>query len=617
MTGTFFLPALLMASAIQSTETNDTLDETEALSPISVIGQRVANLQPASSYSTLATALRYDPQVNLQTRGMPEGQADVTVRGGLFENTGFRMGAVTVFDPQTGHYSVEAPFDPAMLSSPEILTDFENGLNAFNASVATVHYGFSPISAGGHVSAGVGTDSLRYASARLSGVKTLADGQTLAATVSASASNGDGTLAFGDHDYKRFSTHLQSAGENSETNFLLGYHDKFAGWPGMYTGFASLPETDHTKLGLALLNHRWSSDGGWYEAGAAYRWLDDDYDFDRTTTESGSPGSFEHETRSFSLGLTGQQNMAGLEWYFSGQFSADKLVRSTDLTHGDFNSRSYLTLSLAPGKQWLLDTGALLALRAGLRADLSNRDEDAIMPLFSLSLEQDSGTGIHRYGLDFTRTSQLPGYTALNSRPGGLFGGNANLAREFANTLTAAYTHERDNWYAKVSVFYRQDNDLVDWTYRQEAPYSRQANAVDMDVTGLEWMTSWHSQQLQIVGGYTWLNKGADYGTTQVDASFYALNYARHRITLAFVYTPVSQLDIRFDNEYRSQQDNLLRSSDNNAYIASLSGSWRLLSSPGVRISLIADNLSDSDFEEFPGTPPMGRQVSLGIGVDW
>ena len=617
MTGTFFLPALLMASAIQSTETNDTLDETEALSPISVIGQRVANLQPASSYSTLATALRYDPQVNLQTRGMPEGQADVTVRGGLFENTGFRMGAVTVFDPQTGHYSVEAPFDPAMLSSPEILTDFENGLNAFNASVATVHYGFSPISAGGHVSAGVGTDSLRYASARLSGVKTLADGQTLAATVSASASNGDGTLAFGDHDYKRFSTHLQSAGENSETNFLLGYHDKFAGWPGMYTGFASLPETDHTKLGLALLNHRWSSDGGWYEAGAAYRWLDDDYDFDRTTTESGSPGSFEHETRSFSLGLTGQQNMAGLEWYFSGQFSADKLVRSTDLTHGDFNSRSYLTLSLAPGKQWLLDTGALLALRAGLRADLSNRDEDAIMPLFSLSLEQDSGTGIHRYGLDFTRTSQLPGYTALNSQPGGLFGGNANLGREFANTLTAAYTHERDNWYAKVSVFYRQDNDLVDWTYRQEAPYSRQANAVDMDVTGLEWLTSWHSQQLQIVGGYTWLNKDADYGTTQVDASFYALNYARHRITLAFVYTPVSQLDIRFDNEYRSQQDNLLRSSDNNAYIASLSGSWRLLSSPGVRISLIADNLSDSDFEEFPGTPPMGRQVSVGIGVDW
>ncbi|MCP4048814.1 MAG: Plug domain-containing protein, partial [Gammaproteobacteria bacterium] len=380
-----------MAPAIQSTEAIDVADETTALSPISVIGQRVANLQPASTYTTLSTALRYDPQVSLQTRGMPEGQADVTVRGGLFENTGFRMGAVTVFDPQTGHYSVEAPFDPAMLSSPEILTDFDNGLNAFNASVATIHYGFNPISAGGHFSAGFGTDRLRYASARLSGVKTLADGQALAATISASASAGDGTLNYGEHDFKRFSTHLQSTGENSETNFLLGYHDKFSGWPGMYTGFSSLPETDHTKLGLALLNRRWSNDSGWYEAGAAYRWLDDDYDFDRKTIESGSPGSFEHETRSFSAGMAGQQNLAGLEWHFSGQLSADRLVRSTDLTHGDFNSRSYLTLSLAPGKQWILDTGSTLALRAGLRADLSNRDENALMPLFSLSLEQDSG----------------------------------------------------------------------------------------------------------------------------------------------------------------------------------------------------------------------------------
>ncbi len=120
-----------------------------------------------------------------------------------------------------------------------------------------------------------------------------------------------------------------------------------------------------------------------------------------------------------------------------------------------------------------------------------------------------------------------------------------------------------------------------------------------MDVTGLEWLTSWHSEKLQIVGGYTWLHKDADYGTAQVDASFYALNYARHRITLAFVYTPVSRLDIRFDNEYRRQQDNLLRNSGDNAYIASLSGSWKLLSNPGVRISLIADNLTDSDFHHY------------------
>ncbi len=66
-------------------------------------------------------------------------------------------------------------------------------------------------------------------------------------------------MQFGDHEFKRFSSQLQWLANGRETNVLLGYHDKFAGWPGMYTGFASLPETDHTKLGLALIDHRVSS----------------------------------------------------------------------------------------------------------------------------------------------------------------------------------------------------------------------------------------------------------------------------------------------------------------------------------------------------------------------
>lgn len=45
------------------------------------------------------------------------------MRGGLFENTGFKTGAVTVTDPQTGHYAAELPIEPALLSLPEIHTE--------------------------------------------------------------------------------------------------------------------------------------------------------------------------------------------------------------------------------------------------------------------------------------------------------------------------------------------------------------------------------------------------------------------------------------------------------------------------------------------------------------
>ncbi len=592
-------------------------DDAEVLEPVTVLGQRIANVQPASSYAALVTGLRYDPQIDVQARGLPEGQADITVRGGLFENTGFRLGAVTLFDPQTGHFAVEIPLAHAMLSAPEVLTDLDHGLNAFNASVATIQYGFNRVSEGGVFDLGLGGDGLLYAEFRAGTTADREGGRRLGALVSAAGSRGDGTLPGGDHEFRRFSGQVQLLAPDSETNVLMGYHDKFFGWPGAYTGFASLPETDHTKLGLVVIDHRQVVEQGWWEAGVAYRRLEDDYDFDRRTVETGVPGSFEHETRSFALGLTGERRAAGLDWAFSSQLVADRLVRSTDLTYGNFNSRGYLSLSLAPRREWVLNGGRLFSARAGLRADWSNRDENALMPLFSLSLEQAVGSGVGRVGLAFTRGSQLPGYTALNSAPTGLFGGNAALGREYADSLTFSLAYEAAGWQARASLYGRRDDDLVDWTYRQGAPFARQANAVDIDVHGAELMFTRYGEKLDVVTAYNWIDKEADYGTARVDASFYALNYARHRLTLALLLRPLPWLDVRLDSEYRRQRDNPLRNSSDSAFIAAFSVSTPLPHAENARLRLVVDNATDSDFEEFPGTPAVGRQISLGLGLGW
>ena len=94
----------------------------DEIAEITVTESRVANTRPAGTYASPATVLRFDPTTELQSRGLPEGQADVTVRGGLFENTGFKTGAVTIMDPQTGHYVAELPIDPGFLSAPQAFT---------------------------------------------------------------------------------------------------------------------------------------------------------------------------------------------------------------------------------------------------------------------------------------------------------------------------------------------------------------------------------------------------------------------------------------------------------------------------------------------------------------
>src|SRR5687767_5689681 len=84
------------------------------LPAITVYSEQVANQAPAGTFAMPVSALRFEPRVDIQARNLAEGQADVSLRGGIFENTGFQIGALTITDPQTGHYFAELPIAPAL-----------------------------------------------------------------------------------------------------------------------------------------------------------------------------------------------------------------------------------------------------------------------------------------------------------------------------------------------------------------------------------------------------------------------------------------------------------------------------------------------------------------------
>jgi vitamin B12 transporter len=589
----------------------------EELTEITVTAARVANTRPAGTYASVATQLRFDPLTELQSRGLPEGQADVTVRGGLFENTGFKAGAVIIMDPQTGHYAAELPLDPDFLTAPELLLGIDNTIAGFNSNIATVGYAFRNIVDGGSVLLGVGSDDLQYQSLRYSNSIASEAGPDLGFSVSAARSEGDGTLPNGDHEFERYNLHLQRSGPQQQSDFVIGYQDKFFGWPGAYTGFATLPETDHTKTTLLLANHRNETDSGHWELGAFFRRLEDDYDFDRRTQESGEAGSFDHETRVYGVGFGGVHRGSKLLWHYSGQLVADDLVASTDLTEGDFSSRNYGSVSLVPSIDVLQDGDRLVTVRFGASVDWSSRDNSEVSPVFGATMRKTMSDGSRFVSFEYAGASQLPGYTALKSQPTGLFGGNADLGREKARQASIAVGKETVSWNATATVFYREDDDLVDWTYASGAPFARQANSVDVEVLGLELFARKHWSSFDLVGGYTYLDKDADYGSAVVDASFYALNYATHRATLAAHYRFSDRLELRWDNEYRKQRRNPLRSSSDDALLVSVALEWVPANGSGFGAALTADNLTDDEYEQFPGTPAVGRQLSLNVRYLW
>ena len=237
------LPLLAVASTVAFAQSSPV-----ELPELSIYSPRVALQEPVGTFAMPISALRFEPLVDVQSRNMAEGAADIAVRGGIFENTGFRVGALSLYDPQTGHYFAEIPVAPAMLTAPEILTGAANAIRGWNANAGTIAYQWRPVQTAGQVTAAIGEFGTRRGELYQgwkSGV-TLA-GRTLAADAAFAHSRSDGSRPFGEHEFTRYNARVQLAGENGQTDLFYGYQSKFFGWPNLYTPFANIYETENIQ----------------------------------------------------------------------------------------------------------------------------------------------------------------------------------------------------------------------------------------------------------------------------------------------------------------------------------------------------------------------------------
>ncbi len=602
-------PAALLFSAVAGAAVAPG-PRVSTLPGITVTAPSVANLAPAGAFAMPVTALRYEPRIDLQARNLTEAQADITLRGGTFETTGYRLGALSLADPQTGHYLAELPLAPAMLGVPRVLAGAEAALGVSNATAGAVAQDWRPVSAGGFVSAGAGQFSLRRAEVFAGAVSS----GGLGVDVGLASSRSDGAVRFGDHDFNRASLRLQSRAAESQTDAALGYQGKRFGWPNLYTPFGS-PESENLQTLLLALNHRveLGGDNGW-EAAVVHRRHKDDYAFNRFAP-LGPVHPFQHTTWLTAAAAEGRWRRAEWTVFLRGEAQADRIA-STSLTFGRYRSRVLTKAAAAARREWAAESGRGW-LRLGAAHDDSNRDDGAWLPVAEAG--RDFSAGLLRGArFGYAETSQLPSYTALNaSTASGLFRGNAGLGRSLSRNLETAVTLLIAGWSVEAVAFTRRDDALVDWTFRRGVT-ARTANAVDVRVSGLEWVARRSWSGVDVVFGHTWLGKGADYRGAAVDASFYALNHARHRLTAAITVRLTPRLELRLDNSLRWQAPNLLRVTGGDRAMHTAAGLYfRPAALRGVEVAVHLDNAWDEDFQEVPAVPAAGRQLSFSVARRW
>ena len=583
-----------------------------SLPAVTVYSPSVANQLPAGSFAMPVSALRYEPLVDIQARSQPEGGADVTLRGGLFENTGLQLGAATLLDPQTGHYLEQLPIAPEMLGPPRILTGADHAWTTMNSTVGAIAYGWRPIESAGVASVGVGNDGL--ARADLYEGHALREGSgVLAADADWAHAEGNGTVAFGDYTFTRADGRVQWRQGGAQTDVVASYQTNFLGWPNLYTPFNS-DETDSLQTVLLLANHRVDLGGGQsFEATAFWRRNKDDYAFSRFAPLS-AVHPFQHTTWVGGVAAGGVQDLGVVSLNYHAEATEDDL-KSTALVFGHFHSRQLEKLALVPQRAWVLGDGTVSA-RLGATLDESNRYRSAVSPVADLARTWTSGV-LGRAYASYAVTTQVPSYTALDSSPtSGLFLGNPSLGRETSRNTEVGVEAASGGWTGRAALFYRRDSNLVDWTYLQGV-FGRRANAVDIATSGAEFTLKRSWSAVDLVVGYVVLSKAADYHGAAVTASFYALNYARQRATAALTVHVSDEWDVRIDSEARIQEPDALRVGDDNAFRSSVGLFYHPKALRGWELSVQADNVTGSSYQEIPAVPAARRQLALTASYGW
>jgi hypothetical protein len=271
-----------------------------------------------------------------------------------------------------------------------------------------------------------------------------------------------------------------------------------------------------------------------------------------------------------------------------------------------------------PEYQIALNSNEAVTFGIGCSFDDSNRDDSQFSLISHLKWQATHANGnSESVALSYSEASQVAGYTAIGAAQGGPFASSTGLNREQSQTLELGGRIQREDYKFEGAVFYRWDNELVDWTYSNGDAFARSATGVDLETFGIELIASKRWDTIEAIASYTFLEKEEDYGQAAIDASFYALNYAKHRITLGAIWTPNPVVQVRIDNEWRSQEANALRTSDNEALLTHIGLSIFPPKYESLELFAALNNAWDDDFQDVPGTLGQGSQVSCGATYRW
>lgn len=484
--------------------------------------------------------LQLFPGLDVRRRGVHGVQADLSVRGGSFEQVLVLVDGVPVNNPQTGHHTLDLPVPVDAIERVEVLYGPGSALYGANAAGGVVQI-FTKT--GGGVDADEGQDArfeidgsveLFAGENSLSGGSAAVDLDTGSAgshllTVERSESDGHRAgLEFEQGSgFYRGTIPLKAGGRDATLDLAAGASERDFGAQSFYsTRFPN--QLEFTEARFASAAYRTAVGNTEVHAHAAGRWHDDTFILERSDP---SLLTNVHEDRSTDLQVrAARQTGVGRLELGTGWLSED--LDSTNLGVRD-RQRWGSSASLVGERGRFLWRGAL-------HADRVEGDWE-VHPSAALSVGVGSaGSGAGRVRVAVASAYRVPSFTELYYRDP-TSAGNPDLEPERSWTYEVGYDWTSERARAAATLFERDGSDLIDFVQAPGETLFRAVNLRRVTTRGVELVAARRFGRAGSDGGdrrggattwtasYAWLDS---YGDEPAGVSAYVFDYLEHRAVL-------------------------------------------------------------------------------------
>ena len=572
---------------------------------------------------TLQDLLLYVQGVDLRTRGSNGIQADVSLRGGTFDQTIVLLNGINLTDPQTGHFSLHIPIHVEAIERIEVLEvpgleschaiAFSGCINIitrtpeeniFDLSVTGGMYGFIRAAANSHVR-----------------VKKFYF--TLGGDINRSEGFTENTDYLQGNAFFRM---LYKDRKYGTIDFQTGYQNKQFGANSFYSA-AYKEQYEHTRVWFAGLNYSLKIDEWSIASSIYFRQHKDRFELFRHESPSWYTGHNYHKT------ILGGANVQAIRYYFKKGYTSigmdyreeniwsNNLGETMDIPVAVFadkdsifydktGKRQHLGLQLRQGFLWKNGEVSLTA-RGNLCKEYGFNWNLSTNVIWRLPKKIELNGFVQN-------VYRLPTFTDLYYQGANQMG-NRNLQPEQAIVAGINSFWKPKQWNVGISMFYRYGFQIIDWVRLSldDNWYCKNmtnVQAAGVDVSAVYFPKHEYLSQVGIQYNYLYVVKNSfDYH------SLYATDYLRNQIKLHVHHKIYWKLYAAWQFNFQDRKGTYLDYESNTEkhyqpYV--LCNLKLMLRLDKVQVFAEATNLFNSKHFDLGNIPQPGIWVKGGISVN-